>query len=56
MIIEPEKRDELLEAAKPLIKWLNDNCHPHCQAIVDCTTAEVLEGVTIVRTDEFLKD
>ena len=47
--------EELLEAAKPLIKYLNDNHHPHCMVIVGCNSAELVEGVSRVITDEFLE-
>lgn len=36
------------EAALPLMQWLNDNCHPHCTAIVDSERAEVMEGLASV--------
>lgn len=32
------------ELAKPLLKYLNENCHPHCSIIIDCNHAELLEG------------
>jgi hypothetical protein len=54
MILTPEQRKEMLEAAKPLIKWLNENCHPHCEATVDHNTVVLTEGVACQRTDEFL--
>lgn len=31
-------------ASLPLIKWLNDNHHPHITAIVTPTSSELLEG------------
>ena len=31
--------------ARPLIKWLNDHCHPHHTIIITPTNAELLEGV-----------
>ena len=46
----------LLEAAKPLIKYLNDNYHPMCTAIVTLTNVEILEGIECDNTDEFIKD
>ena len=46
----------LLEAAKPLIKYLNDNYHPMCTAIVTLTNVEILVGIECDNTDEFLKD
>lgn len=48
--------EKLLEAAKPLIKYLAENWHPHVKCIVDATTAEVLEGQQMVKTEEFLRD
>lgn len=54
--ITEEARDEFEQLAKPLIKWLNDNLHPHSTVIVTPTTAEVLEGVACVSTNEFLRD
>jgi len=56
MVITDEQRQEMLEAAKPLIKWLDDNCHPHCRAIVDQLNIELVEGIAMNETDEFLKD
>ncbi|MGQ6297114.1 hypothetical protein ACUNGJ_00845 [Serratia sp. IR-2025] len=44
------------EAAKPLIKWLAENVHPHHTAIVDQSTAELLMGLQRVATQEFVKD
>ncbi|WP_419236610.1 hypothetical protein [Serratia fonticola] len=44
------------EAAKPLIKWLAENVHPHHTVIVTSNNAELLEGSMAFPTDEFLKD
>lgn len=33
--------DEMLEAAKPLMKWLNENWHPHSVIQVTHTHAEL---------------
>lgn len=49
-------RKALLEAAKPLIKYLAENHHPHTKAIVTATEVEVLEAVAINGTEEFLVD
>lgn len=56
MTLTEEKRTELLEAAKPLIKWLNENTHPHCEASVTQDYVELLEGVALCRTDLYLRD
>ena len=50
------QRDEMLEAAKPLIKWMNENCHPHCAALVDQASVALSEGVATNRTEEYLRD
>lgn len=46
----------MLEAAKPLIQWINEHCHPHAQIIVDHTHVQLWEGVAVNKTEEFLKD
>ena len=56
MVISEEQRSSMLEAAKPLIQWMNENCNPHCAARVDQNTIELTKGVTTNRTDEFLRD
>jgi hypothetical protein len=44
------------EAVKPLMKWLCENKSPHTTAIVTGNLAELVEGVEVVKTDEFLVD
>ncbi|WP_447885237.1 hypothetical protein [Serratia fonticola] len=51
-----QRRNGFEEAAKPLIKWLAENVHPHHTVIVTSTNAELLEGSMSFPTDEFLKD
>lgn len=41
MILNEEQIDEMQEMAKPLIKWLNDNAHPHTKIIVEWDGAEI---------------
>lgn len=43
-------------AAEPLIKYMAENHHPHCTCIVDSTHAEVLEGIKVHKTEEFITD
>lgn len=50
------ENNALLEAAKPLIKYLAENYHPHIKAIVTSTEVEILEGLAINGTEEFLVD
>jgi hypothetical protein len=51
-----DKMKELEEAAKPLMKFLNDNYHPHVKVIVDTNRAELLEGQMSIINNEFIKD
>jgi hypothetical protein len=54
MKLTVEQMEKMLEAAKPLIKWMNKNCHPHCECIVDCTTVRIVEGLAVMKTEEYL--
>lgn len=44
------------EVVKPVIAWMNANCHPHTTIIVTNTHAEVLAGAKAFSTEEFLRD
>lgn len=48
--------EEFRFIVKPLIKYLAENHHPHTKIIIDSTTAEMVEGVTAFKTEEFLVD
>jgi len=56
MILTKEQTAAMLEAAKPLMKWLSDNCHPHCEARVEQGSVELTEGIARQTTEEFIKD
>ena len=57
MILNEKQREELLEASKPLMKWLNENApHPHVEVTVSQTDAEYKEASCKVMTFEFVKD
>lgn len=49
-------KEELLEAAKPLIKYLNDNTHPHMSAVVTTDSVELQEMQARMKTEEFVRD
>jgi len=51
-----EKQKSFEDAVKPVIKWLNDNGHPHMTILITPTGAELVEGIKIMRTEEFLID
>lgn len=50
------KRDEFEDLAKPLIKFLNNNYHPHASIIITPDSAEILSGEMAFQTDEFIRD
>ncbi len=56
MNLNEKQRHEMLEAAKPLIKWMNDNFHPHGVAMVDQGGVELTESICIETTNEFIQD
>lgn len=56
MVLTEEERKAFIEASEPLMKWLADNCHPHCCAIVEYGTSQLVEGVAAHKTGKFLRD
>lgn len=56
MILTREQNNEMLAAAKPLIKWISENCNMHCRAVVDDGGVELFEGIARQITNEFLHD
>lgn len=46
---------DMLEAAKPLIKWMNQLGHYHFKCIVQVDRVELLETKAMDKTQEFLK-
>lgn len=51
-----QQYEELKALCLPLIKWLNDNMHPHAKIIIDTTCYELVEGLTAGYTTEFVKE
>ena len=56
MILTEEQRITLGEASRPLIKWLNENCHPHVVAIVTPGYVELSEGVARISIEDYIPD
>jgi hypothetical protein len=54
--MKDEKIKKFEELVKPLIKYMAENHHPHTTLIIDSTHAELLEGLVVISTDEFLID
>jgi len=45
MILSEKQRKEFEEIARPMLRFLNDNCYPHVTVIITPTNAELTEGV-----------
>lgn len=56
MMLNEQQRREFEEVTRPVIKWLNDNCHPHVSVTVEPTRAELLEGVAAYPTNDYVRD
>ena len=56
MILNEQQRGEFEEVTRPVMKWLNDNCHPHVSVVVEPTSAELSEGIAAVRTNDYIHD
>lgn len=56
MKLEGKLKKEFEQIVKPLIKFLNDNCHPHAVVVVSCTDAELSEGIYNFHTEEYLRN
>lgn len=54
--MEKELQESFKNAVEPAIKWLNENVHPHHHILIDCSTAELLEGALNYKTEEFIRD
>lgn len=45
------------ELARPMVKYLCENYHPHVTVIITPTSAELLEGLkTIGRVEDYIRD
>lgn len=51
-----EDENAFLEAAKPMMKYLCENYHPHVTVIIDGTRAELLEGLKTIKCDDYIPD
>ena len=53
---EKDLQKEFEAAAKPLMDFMRDNCHPHCVAIVRNTYAEMFEGEIVYKDENNCND
>jgi hypothetical protein len=45
--------EELEQLAKPVVRWIRQNCHPHCEVIIGQISLTVNEGIAGVPYVEF---
>lgn len=55
MFLNDKQREEFREAAKPLVKWLNENSNPHATVMVNTNSAELTEGLHLAQITEYTK-
>ena len=51
-----EQEESFEESARPLMKYLGENHHPHTSAYVRNDLAELLEGQEVFGTKEYVAD
>ena len=51
-----EQRDQFEAVTRPVIEFLNNNCHPHVTVVIDPTSAELSQGVCAFTTMDYVKD
>ena len=56
MILNKQQQIEFETVARPLIEWLNKNCHPHVAVIVKPGSVELTEGVYFVPIEDYILD
>ncbi len=56
MILTKDQQKAFEDVTRPIIEWMNNNCHPHVTVIICTTRAELLEGVGGFTTLDYLKD
>ena len=56
MILKDKQCKDFEEAMRPLIKYMNENFHPHTKIVIDSGRAELYESVNCFRTIDYIKD
>ena len=51
-----EQKQQFEVVTRPVIEWLNANCHPHVAVIIDPTSAVLYEGEVAYTTYDYLRD
>jgi hypothetical protein len=56
MILTKDQTEQLLEASKPLMKFLAENFHPHVIVLVENDNAQIVECSARVQCGDFIQD
>ena len=56
MIIKNDQREQFLELARPLMKWMSENLHPHTRAVISYDRAELDEVSLSLPIDDYILD
>lgn len=51
-----EQKAEFERLSREMMKWMNENCHPHMTVIIDHTTAQLVSSEVAFTTHEYLRD
>lgn len=44
------------DSSRHLMQYLGENHHPHTSVILNCLTAEIVEGIEVFNTDNYVLD
>ncbi len=47
---------EFEKLSRPLIEYICKNYNPHTRVVIDCTSAELVEGIEAINTEDYLVD
>jgi len=49
MTLTEQQVEEMEMVAKPLMDWVDKNCHPHVHVLLDGQDAVLVEGIAAIR-------
>jgi len=56
MIFTKEQREEFERVTRPVIEFLNKNCHPHTTVTIETNHASLFEGVCAYPCEDYIPD
>lgn len=55
MTMTEQQRQEFEAVTRPVIEWMNANCHPHVTVVIEPTSAVLSEGIVAYTTNDYLR-